>query len=273
MTAMLPIAGEPVPIVAPKAIVAHAIPGTGSRLVVSCSGPGSPFSKIPAPEFVDAAPMGGTAHALFLSDPARSWMNGDGVAQAMVDTITRYCDEQGIEEVVTIGQSMGGFAALVLPDLLPVTTAIAFSPQFSMDPAKVPEETRWRGYAERIDTWRFDCVGPLRADGTAYVIVHGANPVEAVHWLRFPHRGGKFDHFILAGQSHNIAPLLAKRQILPRVLRMAVQGKRRGVRVALEKTFLDRRFTVRRRPSFQLEHPELTLAEGGAPMTYPEADQ
>jgi len=263
---------EPVPISAPEAIVAHALQGTGRRLVVVCVGQGSPHADIPAPEFVDQASANGTAHVLFLADPARSWMNGDGVAEAMVQVVADYRAAHEIDEVVTLGDSMGGFAALVLPDLMPVNVAVAFAPQFSIDRALVPEETRWRGYAERIGAWRYRDVGALAAEGTSYAILHGSHPAEAAHWMRFPALQRGSGHFIMAGHAHNVAALLMKRRIIGGYLEQAMAGKSRAARVALEKSFLDRRFIVRRREDYVQEHPELQLAEGGAPVVRLEAD-
>ena len=49
---------------------------------------------------------------------------------------------------------MGGYGALFFASCLPnCASAIAFVPQFSMDPRVVPNEKRWRRYTERIEDW------------------------------------------------------------------------------------------------------------------------
>ncbi|MEM6693282.1 MAG: hypothetical protein AAF626_01275 [Pseudomonadota bacterium] len=270
MTAPIRQFDAPEPIASPDAIVAHAVPGDSERLLVVCSGLGAPSAPIPAPEFVDLAVNGVRAHAMFLADPKRSWMNAAGVAEAMVDVIERYSTANGVTEVAAIGHSMGGFAAIQLANLMPISTVLAFAPQFSMDAALVPEEQRWRGYGNAIGDWRFRDIGSLAAEGTRYVIVHGSNQAEAAHWMRFPHREDTVDHYILAGQAHNLAAVLVKRQIMGPLVRNALVGKRRAVRSALEKSFLGRRFSVRMRGDYMAEHPELTLVPGGAPVIYPE---
>ena len=53
--------------------------------------------------------------------------------------------------VVTYGQSMGGYGAIRLGGRVGARMALAISPQFSIDPAVVPFEPRWVGDASRID--------------------------------------------------------------------------------------------------------------------------
>jgi len=52
--------------------------------------------------------------------------------------------------VITYGTSMGGYAALMFSGDVGADLALSFSPQFSVDGAKVPFETRWRDDAEAI---------------------------------------------------------------------------------------------------------------------------
>lgn len=46
-------------------------------------------------------------------------------------------------EITTYGSSMGGYGALRYARLLGATTALAFAPQISIDPADVPWDRRW----------------------------------------------------------------------------------------------------------------------------------
>ncbi len=272
MTEPLEIAlAEPRQLEAAGTVVAHALPGNGRRLVVALSGAGRPQHDIPPPEFVTPASAGGRNHVLFLADRSRSWMNGPGVAAEMVRLIEDYRAQNGITSVVTLGSAMGGYAALILPDLIAVDTAIAFAPQFSIKPDRVPEETRWAGFAEGIDTWPYPDIGALDAGDTTYFLFHGDNAWEARHWLRFPwRRSGRINHLIFAGQSHNIAPVLQKRRMLGRVVDLAIAQKPRAVRQALVKSFLGRSFIVQRREGYQPAHPELSVGPGGAPMVTPD---
>ncbi len=55
------------------------------------------------------------------------------------------------ERVTAYGSSMGAYAAIWLGRLAGATTAIALSPQFSIDPRVVPFEDRWNPDAPRLD--------------------------------------------------------------------------------------------------------------------------
>jgi FkbM family methyltransferase len=61
---------------------------------------------------------------------------------------------QRYAEIVTYGLSMGGYAAINFAAELGAARAIAISPQYSIDPRKVPFETRWNEYVPPI---RFIC--------------------------------------------------------------------------------------------------------------------
>ena len=262
---------EPALVEAPEPLAVHALPGTGSRLVVSLAGVGAAGTgrRAPPPEFLGTASGNGENHVLFVSDAARSWMNGPGVAENTVALIENYRVEHGIDEVVLLGNSMGGFAALVLADLTPVDTVIAFAPQFSMHSDLVPEETRWQRQAERISDWPHPTVGALAQADTQYFIFHGSNPVEARHWLRFPwHRG--LNHFVFKGMGHGLAGRMRKRRLLARVIDACISGKSRQVRLAMERSFLGRRFEVSRREVFQATYDVAPLDPSGAPVVVPE---
>lgn len=56
----------------------------------------------------------------------------------------------GAERVMTYGSSMGGYAALRFADAAGANAVLAISPQYSVDPAKVPFETRWLQDGRRI---------------------------------------------------------------------------------------------------------------------------
>lgn len=54
------------------------------------------------------------------------------------------------ERVLAYGSSMGGYAALRFADAIGAQAALALSPQYSLDPRKVPFETRWAPDRRRI---------------------------------------------------------------------------------------------------------------------------
>ncbi|MCV6592910.1 MAG: hypothetical protein OIF48_08170 [Silicimonas sp.] len=214
-------------------LVVDAMAGRGTSLVVSLAGVARGRVKVPPPEFIGTAFNKGENHVLLISDPTRSWMNAPGLAEAMMEVITSYRDRHGISDVTALGNSMGGFAAIRLAELMPLRTVIAFAPQFSADPALVPEEERWIFYRRRIKAWPHRDVGALNQPETQYYVFHGDDPKEAVHWRRFPTPPG-LNHFILAGEGHNVAPLLRRRRVLSPLVRSAMAHRPLRVRQLLE---------------------------------------
>lgn len=83
------------------------------------------------------------------------------------------------ERIITYGSSMGGYAALRFADLLRVDAVLALSPQYSINPKKVPFETRWLQDANRI-VWRPELEPPLPK--TAHVVVvYDPTTIDAQH--------------------------------------------------------------------------------------------
>jgi len=60
------------------------------------------------------------------------------------------CECAGAERLLTYGSSMGGYAALRFAGAVGAHAALALSPQYSLDPRKVPFETRWASDRRRI---------------------------------------------------------------------------------------------------------------------------
>ncbi len=229
--------------------------GTGNRLVVSLGGVGTKPEEMPPFEFVGTASQGGENHVILVTERARTWMNSPDLPEAIVKEIETVVAREAIDEVVALCNSMGGFMALVLPTLTRVDTVVALSPQFSMHPQVVREETRWQKWRRRFPTYRFRQV-PAPQDGTRYLVLHGDTPEERIHWARFPLAPQTFNHFILRGQSHDLVGKLKKIDIMGPLLQRAMDAKTRQVRRLLES-----HFTVLRRE-------DLPKAEQKAPI-YP----
>lgn len=217
-------------------LVVHALQGRSERLVISFAGVGSDRNQTPPREFYRAASEEGENNVLFVSDRTRSWLNGPGIAEAIVALIEGFRAARSITEVVALGNSMGGFAAIRLAELTQVDTVIALSPQFSANPETVPEETRWKLYRNRITDWPHPTVGALDREETMYFLFHGDAPEEAAHWSRFPWHGG-LHHFIFAGQDHNVARQMKSAHVFKPVIQAAMQRKPRRVRKLLERGF------------------------------------
>ena len=222
----------------PEPLVVDIVRGRSKTLVVSFAGVGQERDVAPPAEFYGSATQMGENHTIFVSDAQRSWMNYPGMADRLIKLIKVYQRQNDIDHTVLLGNSMGAFAAIVLADLIKVDTVIAFTPQFSAHPDRVPHETRWSQFRHAITDWRFPDVGEMAQEETAYYIFHGDAPSEVMHWEQFP-MGDHINHYILQGGGHNVARLLQRRGKLKQIVYAAIHGKTRVVRKNLERAVVE----------------------------------
>lgn len=207
--------------------------GWDRRLFICLSGVGTKRGQVPDFEFPGSASDRGRNHVLQVADKGRSWMNDPELVRDIVRHTEAITAKHGITEVIALGNSMGGFMALVLPGLTRIDRVIAFAPQFSMHPDHVPEETRWQFWRRRIASYRFETIGGLDPKKCGYFILHGDDPKEAIHWRRFPeHR--RLNHYVLRNKGHNLTADLKQDGLLPRAIRLAAAGRPRALRLMLE---------------------------------------
>jgi tetratricopeptide (TPR) repeat protein len=87
----------------------------------------------------------------------------------------------GYESRVAYGLSMGGYAAINFSDWLGVNRSIAIAPQYSIDPGRMPLETRWLSDRHRIAFVhdRIDCLADTAPP--AFVIHDDKFPLDCAH--------------------------------------------------------------------------------------------
>lgn len=82
---------------------------------------------------------------------------------------------EGAERVITYGSSMGGYAAVRFAEAAGAHSGLALSPQYSLDPAKAPDETRWRQEARCI-RWLPDVDGPIQRSVRPVIVYDPVGP-------------------------------------------------------------------------------------------------
>ena len=112
--------------------------------------------------------------------------------------------------VITYGSSMGGYAAFRFSGLLQAARVIAFSPQYSVDPARVPWETRWRKLGARL-TMLWDDLPPA-AD--AQVLVFYDSRSRDRRHARLMAREMRVHHVRLPDSGHPCIALLQELKLL-----------------------------------------------------------
>lgn len=144
--------------------------------------------------------------------------------------------------IVTLGNSMGGFAAILFGGLLPgVRRSISFCPQFSVHPAHCPWESRWREQTREIDHWRFETCLPGPAPDAAlpldHVVFCGADVPDDVRHAEMilNHASGRAAAFVVDGCGHDVARTLKRQGVLVPLLGLLIDKLAAPVEIA---TFL-----------------------------------
>lgn len=118
------------------------LPGSGAGLVLVFTGVKHGLGGVPLDEFAGTAQGGAGNHVLFISDMKRTWYSRAGLVDRILSLVKDYCARHGLLRIQTLGNSMGGYGALLFCRFLPVDLACAISPQISMHPDRIAER-RW----------------------------------------------------------------------------------------------------------------------------------
>jgi hypothetical protein len=93
------------------------------------------------------------------------WYQGDEIEPALA-AIRSVAHEM---RRVGFGGSMGGYAIINFAENLDLHGLVAITPQYSIDTAKIPFDSRWQAQAARIELKR-DKIGSARAQSTGYIV-------------------------------------------------------------------------------------------------------
>ncbi len=190
--------------------------GEGARAVLCFTGVGLGMGGVQTEEFVGISQrIGGSS--IFVTDKRRTWFNGIDPA----DLQRRLEPLIDGREVVTLGNSMGAFGAIWATSFLPVASAIAFAPQFSVHPGIVPRETRWREWRDRIEAWHYPDLTRHFTGGARYFTFNGAEDEE--HWSHFK-SGENQTHVLVPETGHDVAKTFKERGILGDVIADCLAG-------------------------------------------------
>ena len=215
--------------------------GPGDQLVIAFSSVGHDPTRPPSPEFVRS--LSGK-RALFVRDAARSWANDPGFEAAVLGAYRAACEAGPVVRVMTLGLSMGAFAALVAAQVLPVDVVLAFGPQYSIAPGS--GETRWATWTDRLTAPRWPPlrwhVAPLPARGWVCLFHGGLDDLPQA--LAFPVQAG-VDQVLFDGVGHSdLMPHLKAKGVLAGLIEAGMQGdRRRLLRISAGAGGVRRRFT------------------------------
>jgi hypothetical protein len=123
----------------------------------------------------------GNATAIFIIDGNRQWGNYDW--DLLYKIISRHIVNK---RVFAIGNSMGGYCAILASRHFSIEKVIAFVPQYSVHKSIVPLETRWAKQIENIKVWNYLSLDGSFNDKTKYHIFYGNDSQDSIHRMLFP---------------------------------------------------------------------------------------
>lgn len=163
------------------------------------------------------------------------------------------------QQIFTYGSSMGGYAALRFARTVGARTAVAISPQFSLDPRVVPFEDRWQADLARI-TFIEGAFAPTERQ---IVFYDTRLAQDAAHAAMFDVPGTETVMVGIPHAGHPVGPILAETGVLKTAIRAIVEG--RFDPVAVQRAVRERRrrsqhhyFTLARRTEHS--RPEVHIA-------------
>lgn len=208
------------------------LPGRSDTLVLSFSGVGLVEDEMPVDEAARLAGGDGENHVMFIADGSRSWMNGPGLMEGVKIAFARLMAKIKPRRVVAMGNSMGGTAALISAGEVAVNAVLALVPQFSVNPAVVPWETRWQNYTSRIANWRYPSAPNFSGRGQQVLILHGSDKDEMRHAKCFVQRAD-IDHYIVPKTTHGMSLKLKRQGLLQPIIAAFIAGDMPATRTAI----------------------------------------
>lgn len=185
------------------------IPGSNTHCIISFTGIGHALGAIDLqnPEF---SRIDSDETKIFIIDKQRSW--GNKIDWHQLRSVVSEMTEGA--QITTLGNSMGGFLAILAARSLGASHTIAFVPQWSIDPAIVPDETRWMQYRNNINHLFFPDLSDSFHPNTQFSILFGDDPRDQKQRELFLHNNCPAELITIEGGGHDIASFLKKKGIL-----------------------------------------------------------
>ncbi|SHK39525.1 hypothetical protein SAMN02745194_04832 [Roseomonas rosea] len=150
------------------------------------------------------------------------WWQPEG-CRAGAEAARRYLEVLKPEGVMTYGSSMGGFGAALHSRRLGAETVLMLAPQFSVDPAKPPHETRWKAEASRLRFLQDDLAAEISLTARKIVVYDPMTPDEAQAELFAALPGTEL--FKTPSAGHAIGHFLLQTKLLQDLVLTALEGR------------------------------------------------
>ena len=184
-------------------------------------------------EFRAIASDQGRNHVLFINDRHWSWYSRPGLRERIAGLVRKVVATQGIETVWSIGNSMGGYGAILFRDRLPISRVVAFVPQILMRD-EVIDRPNWSANRHRITAGvERDLTPIMAAGGTRYNLIYGDmdddDPIHLGHLRQHLPDASHVRIVIVPGQTHTVAAWLNAKGQLANVAAALWAGDRLGL--------------------------------------------
>jgi pimeloyl-ACP methyl ester carboxylesterase len=182
--------------------------GDGQAAVLSFTGVGLGLGAVQIEEFKKSL-AGRGKDVYFIIDKTKQWYNSTWSLAR--DLLNQDLDRLNIGRCVTLGNSMGGFGALIFAGRIHgCVAAVAFSPQSCVDPQVVPWDPRWRRFTDSIAIWnRLDAAAMLSPSITYRLYFGADDPFDAMHAARLAAAAPpSMEISTIQGSGHNVAKYL-----------------------------------------------------------------
>ncbi|MFN3890549.1 MAG: hypothetical protein ACK4MV_09135 [Beijerinckiaceae bacterium] len=201
-------------------VIEHA----SSRVILCFTGIGHAIGgvDVQSPEFYNASQ---SATAVYVIDRQRSWGNNLNFAQ-LGELLEPYARDKVI---CSLGNSMGGFLAILATRFFPISSAVAIVPQYSVSRDVIPGETRWRKYVDAVRDWRFPSLAGSFNNTTQYYIVAAKGGSDDAHLALMPDKKNvQKIYFEREDCVHNVAEVLKSDGLLYPLISDCFAGKSAG---------------------------------------------
>ena len=185
------------------------LPGTTKRLVLVFISITHKSLHPDRLEFRANASDNGKNHVLFINDRWWSWYSRPGLRDKIAELVRKVIAAQGIESVWSIGNSMGGYGAILFRDRLPISKVVAFVPQILLRDEVIDRPT-WAANRHRImPEVERDLTPIMAAKATEFDLVYGdSDEDDQIQLGHLRQRLPDASHVrivIVPGQKHNVA--------------------------------------------------------------------
>lgn len=128
---------------------------------------------------------------------------------------------EGYDRVIALGNSMGGYNAIMFSNFYPVDTVISFAAPYSLHPTTPPYDKRWEDRLTHIKEWKYKHLE--FNDSSKYFLIYGDDPNETQHLDLIPKKPN-IQSRVFKDAGHSVSKKLLRQGILYNLLDNIVEN-------------------------------------------------